>query len=132
MATLLASTVWSDAGLTLVRDKYGAIPSNLLQFTLPGPIELTPQVIWDMVYFVIAIVFVSGVESLLCSRMADRLGRQSRHAVQPQQRAVGPGLGADPRPAASTAFRTPAHWPARRRTSRSAPFRRWPASSSSR
>jgi SulP family sulfate permease len=73
LATLLASTVWSSAGLTLIRDKYGPIPSDLLRFTLPGAIELTPAVAWDMLYFVVAIVFVSGVESLLCSRMADRL-----------------------------------------------------------
>lgn len=91
IATALAATVWSDAGLTLVRDKYGAIPSNLLQFTLPGMIEFTPQVIWDMIYFVIAIVFVSGVESLLCSRMADRLGENRGTPYNPNKELWGQG-----------------------------------------
>lgn len=73
LATFLAATAWSDKGLTVVKDKYGEIPDNLLTFTLPGPLPLTPEVVWDLIYYVIAIVFVSGVESLLCSRMADRL-----------------------------------------------------------
>jgi sulfate permease, SulP family len=91
VATALASTVWSGAGLTLVRDKYGEIPSNLLNFTLPGMIEFTPQVVWDMVYFVIAIVFVSGVESLLCSRMADRLADNRGTPYNPNKELWGQG-----------------------------------------
>src|SRR5262245_22269655 len=73
LATFLASTLWATAGLVLVKDKFGAIPDNLMRLTPPGPLELTPALLWDLVYFVVAIVFVSGVESLLCSRMADRL-----------------------------------------------------------
>ena len=91
LATLLASTVWSDAGLSLVRDKYGAIPDNLLRFTLPGAIELTPTVIWDLIYFVVAIVFVSGVESLLCSRMADRLAGNKGIPFNPNKELWGQG-----------------------------------------
>ena len=91
LATLLASTVWSDVGLTVVKDKYGAIPSNLLTFTLPGAIELTPAVIWDLIYFVVAIVFVSGVESLLCSRMADRLADNRGTPYNPNKELWGQG-----------------------------------------
>jgi SulP family sulfate permease len=91
LATLISATVWSDAGLTLVRDKYGAIPDNLLNFTLPGPIALTPEVIWDLCYFVVAIVFVSGVESLLCSRMADRLADNRGVPYNPNKELWGQG-----------------------------------------
>jgi MFS superfamily sulfate permease-like transporter len=91
LATLIASTIWSDKGLTLVKDKYGAIPENLLRFTLPGPLELTPGVLWDLVYFTVAIIFVSGVESLLCSRMADRLADNRGVPYNPNKELWGQG-----------------------------------------
>jgi MFS superfamily sulfate permease-like transporter len=91
IATGLAATVFSDAGLAVVRDKYGAIPTNLLQFTPPGLIELTPEVIWDLIYFTVAIIFVSGVESLLCSRMADRLADNRGVPFNPNKELWGQG-----------------------------------------
>jgi sulfate permease, SulP family len=91
ICTILASTVWSSVGLSVVKDKYGAIPENLLTFTLPGPIPMTPEVIWDLLYFVTAIVFVSGVESLLCSRMADRLGDNRGVPYNPNKELWGQG-----------------------------------------
>jgi SulP family sulfate permease len=91
LATLLSSTIWADRGLTLVLDKYGAIPDNLIRVTLPGAISLTPTVLWDMAYFVVAIVFVSGVESLLCSRMADRLADNRGTPFNPDKELWGQG-----------------------------------------
>jgi len=91
LATWLAATVFSGAGLTLIRDKYGEIPTNLLVFTLPGWLTLTPGVIFDLVYFVTAIVFVSGVESLLCSRMADRLADNRGVPYNPNKELWGQG-----------------------------------------
>lgn len=91
LATLLASTIWADQGLTLIRDKYGPIPDNLLRFTPPGPLELSLPVVWDLVYFVVAIVFVSGVESLLCSRMADRLADNRGRPFDPNKELWGQG-----------------------------------------
>jgi MFS superfamily sulfate permease-like transporter len=91
LATLLSATVWSDKGLTLVKDKYGPIPDNLIRVTLPQPIALTPEVLWDLVYFVVAIVFVSGVESLLCSRMADRLADNRGIPYDPNKELWGQG-----------------------------------------
>ena len=91
VATLVASTVWSDKGLTLIRDKYGEIPDNLLKFTPPAPLEFTPELIWDLCYFVVAIVFVSGVESLLCSRMADRLADNRGVPYNPNKELWGQG-----------------------------------------
>jgi sulfate permease, SulP family len=75
----------------VIKDKYGAIPDNLLRMTLPGPIALTPSVLWDLVYFVVAIVFVSGVESLLCSRMADRLADNRGTPYHPNKELWGQG-----------------------------------------
>jgi MFS superfamily sulfate permease-like transporter len=47
--------------------------------------------VWDLVYFVIAIVFVSGVESLLCSRMADRLADNRGRPYDPNKELWGQG-----------------------------------------
>ncbi len=91
VVTLLSATAWSDKGLTVIRDKYGPIPDDLLQLTLPGPIELTPAVVWDLAYFMVAIVFVSGVESLLCSRMADRLADNRGRPFDPNKELWGQG-----------------------------------------
>jgi len=91
-ATLLSSTIWAHKGLPLIRDKYGAIPRDLLHFTLPQPIALTPEVVFDLAYYVIAIVFVSGVESLLCSRMADRLADNRGTPYDPNKELWGQGL----------------------------------------
>ena len=74
LCTAVSMTVWTGTGLASVRDKYGAIPTNLLVFTGPAlPGALTTQLLFDVIYFALAIVFVSAIESLLCSRMADRL-----------------------------------------------------------
>lgn len=91
LATLLASTVWADKGLSVIKDKYGPIPDDLIHFTFPGPIPLTPSVLWDLAYFVVAIVFVSGVESLLCSRMADRLADNRGVPYNPNKELWGQG-----------------------------------------
>ncbi|MEX0718018.1 MAG: SulP family inorganic anion transporter [Planctomycetaceae bacterium] len=91
VGTGLASTIWSDKGLLLIRDKYGAIPTNLLVFTGPSGIELSAGFLFSLVYFVIAIVFVSGVESLLCSRMADRLADNRGMPYNPNKELWGQG-----------------------------------------
>lgn len=90
-ATLLSSTLWSENGLVLIRDKYGSIPENLLRFTPPGMLELSPEIVWDLLYYVVAIVFVSGVESLLCSRMADRLADNRGVPYDPDKELWGQG-----------------------------------------
>jgi sulfate permease, SulP family len=92
LATLVTATLFKDKGIVLVRDIYGTIPNDFFVFTAPGLPELTPSVIFDMVYFVIAIVFVSGVESLLCSSMADRLANNKRTPFNPDKEFWGQGL----------------------------------------
>jgi SulP family sulfate permease len=46
----------------------------------------------DIVYFVVGIVFVSGVESVLCSSMADRLAKNDRTPFNPDKEFFGQGL----------------------------------------
>ena len=65
-ATLLSATVLVNKNIILVRDLYGSIPNNFFKIQLPILPEITGGVIYDICYFVFAIVFVSGVESNLC------------------------------------------------------------------
>lgn len=70
----LTQTVLADSGLTVSLEKYGAIPTA--DFFKLAPLVLPPlnaTLAFDFVYYVTAIVFVAAIESLLCSRMADRL-----------------------------------------------------------
>jgi MFS superfamily sulfate permease-like transporter len=92
LCTLITSTVWSGSGLTSVREKFGSIPQNLLVFTGPAlPGEVTAQLVFDLLYFAAAIVFVSAVESLLCSRMADRLAGNQGQPFNPNKELWGQG-----------------------------------------
>src|SRR4029434_6569691 len=73
IGTLLSSTVWAEKRLTLIQDEYGKIPTDFWVFKGPGSIQPNLSFVADLIYYVTAIVFVSAVESLLCSRMAARL-----------------------------------------------------------
>ena len=77
-ATLLSATVLADKNIILVKDLYGSIPNNFFQLQLPILPAVTSGVVLDIVYFVVSIVFVSGVESVLCSSMADRLAENKK------------------------------------------------------
>jgi MFS superfamily sulfate permease-like transporter len=90
--TVVAATVWADKGFTLVKDKYGSIPTDVWVFTPPKMPEMTPAFAADLAYFVIAVVFVAAVESLLCSRMADRLAENTRRPFNPNKELWGQGL----------------------------------------
>lgn len=85
IAVLLSATIWHDNGLVLIKDRYGEIPTNLFRLTGPALPEPTWQVMIDLVYYAVAIVFVSGVESLLCSRMADRLAENQGTPYNPDK-----------------------------------------------
>jgi SulP family sulfate permease len=91
-ATLLAATVLADKKILLVKDLYGSIPSNLFKLQLPGFPDMTGALAFDIVYFVAAIVFVSGVESILCSSMADKLAKNTRTPFNPDKEFFGQGL----------------------------------------
>ena len=92
LCTWLAGTVLSNKGLILVRDLYGAIPTNFFVFTPPTFPAMSAGVAFDIFYYVAAIVFVSGVESLLCSSMADRLADNRGTPFNPNKEFWGQGL----------------------------------------
>lgn len=92
LATLLSATVLADKGVVLVKDVYGSIPNNFFVFTAPALPALTTTVFFDILYFVGAIVFVSGVESILCSSMADRLANNQKTPFNPDKEFFGQGL----------------------------------------
>lgn len=88
----LSATVLAGQKLTLIQDRYGAIPSNFFVLTPPSLPAMSSQVWMDMSYYVFGIVFVSGVESLLCSSMADRLAGNKRTPFNPDKEFWGQGL----------------------------------------
>ena len=91
-ATLLSATVLADKKIVLVKDLYGSIPNNFFRLQLPVLPGVNGSVIYDICYFVFAIVFVSGVESILCSSMADRLAKNDRTPFNPDKEFFGQGL----------------------------------------
>lgn len=91
-ATVLASTLLADKNIILVKDLYGAIPNNFFVFTAPHLPNVTWGVIIDIFYFVGAIVFVSGVESILCSSMADKLAENKKTPFNPDKEFFGQGM----------------------------------------
>jgi len=60
-------------------------------FTAPQGLDWSPRLLFDLVYYVIAIVFVSGIESLLCCRMADRLAGNKGTPFDPNKELWGQG-----------------------------------------
>lgn len=91
-STLLAATLLADKGVILVRDIYGSIPNNFFVFTPPVLPALTSGVVVDIAYFVFGIVFVSAVESVLCSSMADRMANNRGTPFNPDKEFWGQGL----------------------------------------
>lgn len=92
LATFLSATVLADKGLVLVKDLYGSIPNNFFILTAPSIPNVTLSVIIDIIYFVGAIVFVSGVESILCSSMADKLAENKKTPFNPDKEFFGQGM----------------------------------------
>jgi SulP family sulfate permease len=88
-ATLLAATLLADKNIILVRDLYGSIPNNFFKLQLPFLPAMNGSVMIDIIYFVVGIVFVSGVESVLCSSMADRLAKNDRTPFNPDKEFFG-------------------------------------------
>lgn len=92
VATALAVFVFPDRGIVLIKDRYGEIPTNFFVFTGPVVPEMSIGLVFDIVYFAFAIVFVSAVESVLCSTMADRLADNRKTPFNPDKELWGQGL----------------------------------------
>lgn len=92
ICTVIAEAFFADKGIADVASKFGSIPANFFVFTPPSIPTLTPQLGIDIAYFTLAIVFVSSVESLLCSSMADRLANNKKTPFNPDKELWGQGL----------------------------------------
>ena len=91
IGALLANTLLADQRLTLIGMKYGAIPSQSWALTPPGD-YLDAEHAGALAYAVFSIVFVAAVESLLCSRMADRLAGNKGRPYNPDKELWGQSL----------------------------------------
>jgi sulfate permease, SulP family len=92
LATVLSATLLADKNIILVKDLYGSIPNNFFVFTGPSLPAMNGTVLLDIFYFVGAIVFVSGVESILCSSMADKLADNKKTPFNPDKEFFGQGM----------------------------------------
>lgn len=92
VCSVLTATVFADKGIILVADRYGRIPNDFFVFTGPSLPALSAGVVVDLLYFVAAIVFISGVESLLCSSMADRMANNKGTPFNPDKEFFGQGM----------------------------------------
>lgn len=92
LATFVTATLLDGKGIILVRDIYGSIPSDFFVFTTPMLPGFNSSVLIDIIYFTLGIVFISGVESLLCSSMADRLANNKGTPFNPDKEFWGQGL----------------------------------------
>lgn len=91
-AGILLSYLLHDPDLTTIGEKYGAIPTDFFVLTPPVLPSWDWDVLVNLAYLVVAIVFVSGVESLLCSRMADRLADNRGTPFDPSKEFWGQGM----------------------------------------
>jgi MFS superfamily sulfate permease-like transporter len=92
LGLLISDTIWSEKGLITIKDEYGAIPTDFLVFTLPALPDSSWAVFGDLLYYVIAIFLVASIESLLCSRMADRLANNKGLPFNPNKELWGQGI----------------------------------------
>lgn len=93
VGTALAVAVFPGQGILSIKDRFNdGIPTDFIRLTMPVLPELTPGVMVDVAYFAFAIVFVSAVESVLCSTMADRLAENRRTLFNPDKELWGQGL----------------------------------------
>jgi SulP family sulfate permease len=90
---VLSETLLHSQLLTVSADKYGPIPhAEFFKITFPIMPEVNAAMLFDLAYFVTAIVFVAAIESLLCSRMADRLANNKGTPFNPNKELFGQGM----------------------------------------
>ncbi|HMO35124.1 MAG TPA: SulP family inorganic anion transporter, partial [Gemmatales bacterium] len=92
LATWLSLTLLTDKNITTVSDRFGQIPNHFFVLTFPSIPGWETGILLDLIYIAAAIVFVSAVESLLCSSMADRLAENRKTPFHPDKELWGQGL----------------------------------------
>jgi MFS superfamily sulfate permease-like transporter len=90
--TLLAATMLANSDLTLIKTKYGDIPTSFLQVTPPALPSWDLAVAGDLVFYALAFAFVCGFESILAARMGDRLAENQGTKYNPDKEFWGQGL----------------------------------------
>ena len=89
---VLTMTLLKTKGLTLIGAKYGSIPSQSWAFTPPIQEHFGPEYFSSILYYALAVVFVASIESLLCSRMADRLAGNKGLPYNPNRELFGQSM----------------------------------------
>lgn len=89
---LLSSTMLVDDDLTLIKTKFGEIPTDFLMVTPPALPSWDLAVLGDLVFYALAFAFVCGFESLLAARMGDRLADNQGTPYNPNKEFWGQGL----------------------------------------
>jgi MFS superfamily sulfate permease-like transporter len=90
---IAGQTFWKSEGLVLIKDKFGSIPTDFSVITPPIlPASWNGQVVFDLFYYAIAIYIVAAIESLLCSRMADRMANNKGIPFNPNKELWGQGM----------------------------------------
>ncbi|HET9746030.1 MAG TPA: SulP family inorganic anion transporter [Chitinophagaceae bacterium] len=90
---IAVTTFWSGAGLIKISDRFGSIPTDFTRITGPLlPEAFTGKVVFDIFYYAIAIYIVAAIESLLCSRMADRMANNKGIPFNPNKELWGQGM----------------------------------------
>jgi len=93
LGTALGVFLFKGNGVLLLKDRYpNGIPTDFFLFTPPYFPGWTASVLYDLAYFAFAIVFVSAVETVLCSTMADRLADNRKTKFNAEKELWGQGL----------------------------------------
>jgi MFS superfamily sulfate permease-like transporter len=92
VGTVLSSTMLSNSGISLIKTKYGDIPTDFLRVTPPVLPSWNMSVLGDLIFYAFAFAFVCGFESLLAARMADRLADNRGTQYNPDKEFWGQGL----------------------------------------
>ncbi|HKB01122.1 MAG TPA: SulP family inorganic anion transporter [Gemmataceae bacterium] len=92
VGTALAATIMADDDLSLVKTKYGEIPTDFLQVTPPTIPAWDASLVAELAYYAFAFAFVCGFESILAARMADRLADNRGTPYNPNREFWGQGL----------------------------------------
>lgn len=93
VGTALGVFLFKGQGVLLIKDRYPeGIPTDFFVITPPYFPGWTASVLFDIAYFAFAIIFVSAVESVLCSTMADRLADNRKTKFNSEKELWGQGL----------------------------------------
>jgi len=90
--TVMSATIFAKDGLSLVKTKYGEIPTDFLKVTPPLLPSWDMPVLGDLLFYSLAFAFVCGFESILAARMADRLADNKGTPYDPDKEFWGQGL----------------------------------------